>query len=142
MGHLQKHAAARGAERSRPVHWILFSIVAGAVLTGCASQDLEPPVAQMARAEAAIENAEQAGARDTAPLELQSARSHLSQAQRATSREEYQEALWLAEKAEADAELAEAKARTDREYETVAELKEGIRVLEDELQRQSPLQEN
>lgn len=142
MGHLQQaavSAASRGPGRMRG---ILFSIAACAFFAGCASQDLEPPVAQMARAEASIETAVQAGAREAAPLELQSAQRHLSQAQQASANEEYQEALWFAEKSEADAELAETKARTDRAYQTVAELKEGIRVLENELERQSPLDEN
>lgn len=144
MGNCQQH-------RSRPLarslktafHCKGGGLIAAAllsgILAGCASQDLEPPVAQMARAEASIETAIQAGARDTAPLELQSAERHLSQAQLAVANEEYREALWLAEKSEADADLAETKARTERTYETVAELKEGLRVLEGELERESPL---
>lgn len=148
MGHLQQRTAECVAGKPGSLcRWgqpraVFLGIAACAFIAGCASQHLEPPVAEMARAEATIENALQAGAREAAPLELQSAQRHLSRAQQASANEEYQQALWFAEKSEADAELAETKARTERAYETVAELKEGIRVLEDELERQSPLDDN
>lgn len=143
MEHLQQQAAEQEAARVRCLARFLPSkagaLLSGltfcALLAGCASQELAPPVAQMARAETAIESAIQAGARDAAPLELQTAQRHLSQAQEANASEGYREALWFAEKSEADADLAESKARTEKAYATVAELKEGIRVLEQELDR-------
>ncbi|MGQ9426698.1 DUF4398 domain-containing protein [Gilvimarinus sp. F26214L] len=116
-------------------HLALGAGLAVLLLGACASQDMTRPVAQMTRAETAIENAIQAGARDSAPLELQTAERHFSQAEEANLNENFEEALMLAEKAEADADVAESKARTAQTYETVAELKEGIRVLQEELER-------
>lgn len=109
--------------------------LAAVFLSACAGQQMERPVAQLTRAEAAIENAIQAGARQAAPVELQSAQRHFSQAQRASTGEEFAHASRLAEKAEADAHLAEAKARTEIAQANLAELQEGVRVLEEELQR-------
>lgn len=105
------------------------------MLGACAGQKMERPVAQLTRAETAIENAIEAGARQEAPLELQSAQRHFSQAQRASAELEFGDALRLAEKAEVDAHLAEAKARTAMAGNDLAELQEGIRVLQDELNR-------
>lgn len=118
-------------------------ILATGLLTACATQDVERPVAQMTRAETAVQNAIQAGAREAAPRELQSAQRHLSEAQEASADENFLEAKRLAEKAEVDAQVAEATARSEETYETVAELQEGIRALEEELQREgSPRQQN
>lgn len=159
MGHLQQHLNGLVARSSafirfsapslhgKKIHGkkigsLLIGLSVGALLSACASHEMEPPVAQMARAETSIENAEQVGARDAAPLELQSAHRHLAQAQQASANDENRQALWLAEKAEADADLAEAKARTEQVYLTVAELQEGVRVLEDELERNSELDAN
>lgn len=153
MEHLQQQLTGLMADSERlarpqkPGIWnkrskIVAGLVFAGLLAGCASQDMAPPVAQLARAEASIETAIQAGARDAAPLELQTAQRHLTEAQQANASEEYRRALWFAEKSEADADLAEAKARTEQAYLTVAELQEGIRVLEDELERSSELDAN
>ncbi len=112
---------------------VLF--VAAIFLGACATQEVERPIAEMTRAEAAIQNAIQAGARDAAPRDLQTAQNHFSQAQKASADEDYLEAQRLAEKAEADAQLAEATARSEQTYETVAELRESIQALEDEIER-------
>lgn len=109
--------------------------IAAFLLTACATQEVERPVAQMTRAETAIQDAIQAGARESAPRELQSAQRHFSRAQEAISEEEFLEAQRLAERAEVDAKVAEERTRTEETYETVAELQEGIRALEEELQR-------
>lgn len=105
------------------------------LLAACATQDVERPIAEMTRAETAIQNAIQAGAREAAPRDLQTAQRHLSNAQEASADEDFIEAKRLAEKAEVDAQLAEATARREESYETVAELREGIRALEEELER-------
>lgn len=109
--------------------------LAAVVLSACAGQQMERPVAQLTRAEAAIESAIQAGARQAAPLELQNAQRDFSQAQRASTEEEFAQAMRLAEKAEASANLAESKARAEMAQADLAELQEGVRVLEEELQR-------
>jgi hypothetical protein len=115
------------------------AIIGTFLLAACATQEMDRPVAQMTRAETTIQSAIEAGARETAPLELRTAQQHFSRAQEASSNEEYTQAFRLAEKAEADAQLAEAKARTAEAYSAVAELNKGIQALQEELQRETTM---
>ncbi|MEX1032741.1 MAG: DUF4398 domain-containing protein [Cellvibrionaceae bacterium] len=114
---------------------MIAALAAMLLLSACASQEIDQPVAQMTRAESAIQSAIQAGAREDAPMELQNAQTHFRQAREANADENYSQALQFAEKAQADADLAQAKARTAAAYETVAELEEGIQVLQQEIER-------
>ena len=103
---------------------------------GCASKGA-PPVAQMATARASITQAETAGAREFAPLELLSAREKLAMADAAVQREEFAAARTFAEQAGADASLAEAKARSAKAQNTVQELQRSIATLRQEIERRS-----
>ncbi|MFO7813808.1 MAG: DUF4398 domain-containing protein, partial [Pelovirga sp.] len=79
--------------------------------------------------------AENSGAVEFAPMELKSARDKLNQAQLAMDREEHVGARRLADEAMVDANLAEAKARSAKSKKVVEELKESIRVLQQEMNR-------
>ena len=72
----------------------------------------KPPTNRVTQADLAIRAAVEAKATDFAPVELQSARDKLTQARRMMTAEKYTEARRLAESAQVDAELAEAKAET------------------------------
>src|SRR5690606_4932423 len=96
--------------RARALRYLVVLTLGAALLSACAGPEMERPVAQLTRAEVAIQDAIQAGARENAPSELQSAQRNFGQAQRASMNEDFAEAMRLAEKAEADAELAEATA--------------------------------
>lgn len=114
------------------------SILAGLlVLTGlgaCASTG-ERPDQDLARAEAAIEQAEQSGARRYASVELDKATSKIAQARSAVAEGEMLIAQRHAEEAMMAAELAAAKARTGKAQAAVQELENSITVLREEIAR-------
>lgn len=105
-----------------------------AVLAGCAAKT-PAPERQVTLATQSIDQAESSGAVEFAPVELESARDKLNQAKLAMDREENIKARRLADEAMVDANLAEAKARSAKSEKVVAELKESIRVLKQEMNR-------
>ncbi len=97
-----------------PVWWpelpaIVFSAVA---LTAC--QTPPPPTAQLNRAQTAILGAQQDGAQQIAPSQLQTAQAKLSSAQAAVSQKDMEQAKYLAEEAEMDAIYANQLALTQK----------------------------
>ncbi len=78
-----------------------------ALLANCAS----PPPPELAVANAAVQDAERAGAVNYAPLELNRARNELARANEAMKQDHPKEAQRLASEADADAKLAAVKAR-------------------------------
>ena len=113
----------------------LAVITALAVLTlpGCASTE-HMPREEMAVARAAVDRASGPAAAE-APIEVSQAREKLERANAAVARKDYDEAKRLAEKAEADANLAEAKSHSMRSDRALGEVREGIRQLREELAR-------
>lgn len=109
-----------------------------AVLTGCASAPI--PTEQFAVSQAAIENATSAGAPEYAPLEIKSARDKMSAAQRAINDKDYTAAAALAEEAAVDAKLAETKAASEKANKSVNDIKDNLRTLIDEVERNSQQQ--
>lgn len=112
---------------------LLLLLVAGS-LVGCSS-NFPPPTQKLTLSEAAVNQAEAAGAVEFAPLDMRSARENLAKAREAVTRQENKKALQLAEQAEVDAQLAEAKARTAKAQKTVAVLQESIHTLKSEIGR-------
>jgi hypothetical protein len=106
------------------------------MVIACAGVNKAPIQQNIAKAEAAINNARNSDARTHAPLELTLAEEKLSKARTAFEKEEYQEADWLAEEAITEAKLAEAKARSAKAQATVKELEDTIQTLQNEIQRQ------
>ncbi|MDY6849231.1 MAG: DUF4398 domain-containing protein [Geoalkalibacter sp.] len=104
------------------------------VLAGCAIQ-APAPEEQVSLAAQSIAQAESSGAVEFAPVEIKSARDKLSQAKLAMNRDEHLKAKRLADEAMVDANLAEAKARSAKSQKVVEELKESIRVLQQEMNR-------
>ncbi|WP_069132079.1 DUF4398 domain-containing protein [Rhodohalobacter halophilus] len=103
-------------------------------LTGaCASTN--PPTRQLTETETVIRQADQIGAGDYAPLEIRQARQKLEQAHAAYNNEDYEEAARLAEQAKVDAELAQIKTLSGKAQLAVRELRESIRLLEEELSK-------
>lgn len=112
----------------------LFTVVLGfGLLTACASTN--PPDQQLTETQMVIQQAEQLGATDYAPLEIRNANIKLGLAREAVKNEKYEKAIKLAEHARVDAELAQAKARSGKAKKEVAELRESIRVLKAEIER-------
>lgn len=109
------------------------------VMAGCASTKQSPSqISKMALSQAAVEKAASAGAYDYAPLELKTARDKIELAKTATQTKDYATAERLLEQATVDAELAEAKSKTEKSQKVVDELKMSIDLLRDEIQRRLP----
>lgn len=102
------------------------------LLAACASN---PPVPsdQMAVARNAIDYAVEMGAREYASEELEQARAHLAEAQRAIDQEQNEIARQLAQEAEKIARLADLKARSARSARQVRELEETVEALREEI---------
>jgi hypothetical protein len=114
-------------------------IVIVGMVVGCAACASGPdPAADVAAAQVAVDEAEEANApaRASGPYEL--ARDKLDRARDAMEDGENLEAKRLAEEALADAQLAEAQARSEVARENAAELRASIETLRDEIARQAP----
>jgi len=113
--------------------WRLYACGAiVALLTACASS--APPNAEMAVGNAAVERATGPAAAE-APVALATARDKMTRANAAYADKNYDLARQLAEEASADATLAEAEAREVRSARALAEVREGLRQLKDEMVR-------
>jgi hypothetical protein len=111
----------------------------GAATIGLAACASEPaPDAQLAAAQVAMDQAEQANAQAQAPGPYQLARDKLGRARDAAADGENVEARRLAEEALVDAQLAEARARSEVARQNAAELRASIETLRDELARRAP----
>ena len=118
-----------------------FAIVPVALLlgvSGCATVPA-PPVEQMAVSRSAVEQVSSSpNVADAAPVEMQLARQKLERAQRAMNNKDYALARRMAEEAEVDARVAEARASSARGERAWKEVQESIRALQDEINRRAP----
>lgn len=112
---------------------IAVGIAAALGATACAS--VPPPRAELATAEQSLRKAEQADAGHHAALDLRVARDKLDQAREAMQRGDHREARRLAEQANLDAQVAEARARRARTQQAAAEIREQIEALQIEAER-------
>lgn len=108
-------------------------IVLGAGLGACASHPA--PTAQLSAARTAVNSAERSGAAERAPVELNNAREKLSRAESATKDSRNQQALWLAEQAQIDAEIAGVRAQSAAAQQALQEINAGTRALGTEMQQ-------
>ena len=104
-------------------------------IAGCAS--IPPPTEQMAVSKSAIANAVSAGGSEYAPVEMRAAQEKMDRARRAMEKEDYENARWLAEEAQADARLAEKKAQSAKAQKAALVMQDDIRVLREEINRNS-----
>lgn len=103
------------------------------VASSCAST--KPPTDKLTRTQVAINQAEQVGARDYAPLEIREAKKKLEKAQELIEQKKYEQAARLSDEAEVDAQLAEAKTVSGKAQKAVRELRESIKALKQEIER-------
>ncbi len=111
-----------------PLIWVVAGLTAA-----CGSTNF--PVEKLAEADIAIQQAEQVGAKDYAPLEIREARRKLDTARSAVEEEDYEKAQIYVEQALVDAELAHIKTLSGKARMAVTELRESIRILEEEINR-------
>ena len=124
--------AAATLPRQGLLMMIPLVVTALALLSACACTP--PPSAELAVGRAAVERAAGPAAAES-PVEMASARDKISRANAAFAKEDYALARRLASEAEADATLAEAQSRSVRSGRALAEVREGIRMLRDEMSR-------
>jgi hypothetical protein len=118
---------------ARPLAALAAAVIAMLTISGCASTG-DMPREQMAVARAAVDRAAGPAGAD-APVEVAEARNKLERATAAVARKDYDTARRLAEQAEADANLAEAKSHSVRADRALREVREGIRQLREEMAR-------
>lgn len=102
-------------------------------IAGCASTPA--PTEQMAVSKSALANASSSGADEYAPVEMRTARAKMERAAVAMAKEDYENARWLAEEAQADARLAEKKAHSEKAQKAAVVMQDDIRVLREEINR-------
>jgi hypothetical protein len=112
-----------------------MAIGASLALHGCASAPRDMPSEQFTRTQDAISEAVEQGAREDAAAEIAAAEEHFAKAKAAADDKDYEIAFLYAEKAEADAKLAEARAERADTTDNLQELQESIRVLKEEIDR-------
>jgi hypothetical protein len=116
--------------------WPVALSAAVILLAGCASTP--PPTEQLAVATAAVAHAAEAGAAQWAPAEMRTARDKLDNAKLAMAVPDHARARSLAEEAQVDAQLAEAKAHAGKAQKAADEVREAGRVLREEMGRKAP----
>ena len=111
---------------------LVLTVASCAFMAGCST--VQPPVAELAAAKAAVERAELPAARH-APDELLAAQRKLTAAQSALRSEDYERARRLADEAAMDARLAMAMSEASQARLSLEHVKEGIATLKQELLR-------
>ena len=109
-------------------------LIPAALAGGCASAP-QRPEAQLARAEASLTQAEQAGARQYSGAEYDAARDKIGNAHRLADKGKSVPAGWLADEARADAEYAAARSRRQAADKAATEVRLGTETLQDEAAR-------
>ena len=122
----------------QPLMRVALGALTAAALFTAACSSVPPPREQMAVSRSAVERAS-GPAGSEAAVEIAAARDKMERASLAMGREDYLSALFLAEEAEADANLAEAKARSVRAAGALQEVRESIRMLREETSRRARL---
>lgn len=112
---------------------LLTGVIGLGMLAACGTTN--PPTQQLTETQMVIQQAEQLGAEEYAPLEIRAAKIKLGLAREAVEAKEFEKAIRLAEQARVDAELAQIKAQSGKAGKEVAELRESIRVLKAEIER-------
>ncbi|WP_372985918.1 DUF4398 domain-containing protein [Marinobacter sp.] len=104
-----------------------------ATLIGCAGPGPRPD-SQLQWADTSIQQAEAADAREFEPILLNEAQNKLADARELIDREEYGRAERLLEQAAVDAQLAGARAETEKARRAVAEINSSIENLRKQME--------
>ena len=108
---------------------------AALIAAGCVS--IPAPTEQITIAKVAVTNATSAGGNEYASEDMRAAQDKLNRAIQAMTTEDYKNARVLAEQAQADAQLAESKARAAKASKAALSVQEGNHVLRKEIDRNS-----
>lgn len=124
----------------KAIRTIGLILLASTFITACAStsankEEMSVASGELSIAKADVNSAISAGANEFAPLQVRSAMDKINSAEKAMTSKEYTRARQLAEQARADAQLAEATARSAKAQKAADALKEGGRILREEMDR-------
>ncbi len=120
---------------SHRCRWQAAAILAASVLLGACATTTPPPTGALADAREAINAAQDAGARQYAPAELDDAQQQLESAEAAVVEEEMVVAERRAQRARVTAELATARTEAAKATDINQELEQAARALREEMQR-------
>ncbi len=109
-------------------------VIACGLAGGCATEG-PPPSEEVTRARTVIEQADRAGAQRYAAADLQRAHDELSNAEKANGEGKYDEARRYAQSAEADADVATARASDGEAQRAAHEVAQGNETLRQESAR-------
>ncbi len=112
-------------------------LAVGAALLAAACASAPPPTDQLAVSTAAVASAVSAGSGQFAAADLKMARDKLDRANLAMTANDHVLARSLAEEAQVDARLAEARANSAKAQKAADELQEGRRILREEMDRKA-----
>lgn len=110
-------------------------MISGIFMSGCASTP--PPLELIAVSKAAVNEANNAGANELAPIQYKSAVDKMNAADLAMAQKEFPLAQQLAEQAQVDAKLAVAMARSAKAKKAADAVQEDSRILTQEIGRKT-----
>jgi Domain of unknown function (DUF4398) len=116
----------------------LPAAIAAAALLAVACASTPPPTDQVALGTAAVARAAAAGGDELAPADMRMARDKMQRANVALIAKDYPEALALAQRAQVDARLAEARAQSGKAVKAATAVREDNRALREEIERKAP----
>ena len=109
-------------------------LASGALVAGCASGPSRETIADLARAQTLVAQAQTSGAQQYAGADLQAARDKLQQADQ-LAHHDSQHAGWLANEAAANAQLASARTQSARTQQTLENSNQSLQMLREEAER-------
>lgn len=110
---------------------VIGASLIGAMLVGCSGVPV--PKEQLAVSQSALNEATRSGAPEHAPAELRAAREKMDRASQAVKDHDYELARRMAEQAEVDARLAQAKANSERARLAAEQVQQSLEILRQEL---------
>lgn len=113
------------------------ALAVGAAILMAACASTPPPTDQLAVSTAAVASAVGAGSGQFAAADLKMARDKLDRANVAMTAKDYELARSLAQEAQVDARLAEARANSAKAQKAADELQESRRILREEMDRKT-----
>jgi len=117
---------------------IAFAASLSGLLALAACATTEPPTDQVAVTNAALAHAVAAGSVEFAPTEIALARDKMVRANAAMVAKDYDGARALAQQAQLDAQLAEAKTQAIKARSSAKAVQEDAQVLREEISRKQP----
>jgi Domain of unknown function (DUF4398) len=104
------------------------------VAWGCATQDAKQ-TEELTKARSVVQQADKGNAQRYAAADLQRAHDELNSADRAVAEKKYNDALSFAQRAEVDADLANARGNSGEAQKSAQEVSQGTDTLKQESQR-------